>query len=85
MDSRPNRFAVRVCHDVSPKGAPRTTDRRNASNSASVWGTPREKTPEPLFVPDLGYLLLLPLPVECHSHVSVPNVKLKEPFATIEG
>jgi hypothetical protein len=31
--SRPNRLAVCSTHDASPKGHPRTTDRRNASNS----------------------------------------------------
>ena len=38
VDCSPSRFAVRCCHDASPNGAPRTTERRNASNSASVCG-----------------------------------------------
>ena len=38
VDCNPSRFAVRSCHDVSPNGEPRTTDRRNDSNSASVCG-----------------------------------------------
>jgi len=38
VDCRPNRFAVRSCHNLSPNGAPRTTERRKASNSAALCG-----------------------------------------------
>ena len=36
VDCKPNCLAVRPCHDSPPNGAPRTTDRRNAANSASL-------------------------------------------------
>src|SRR2546423_1685163 len=35
-DSRPNAAAVCACQGSSPKGAPRTTDRRRAASSPSV-------------------------------------------------
>lgn len=38
VDCTPNRFGVRSCQDGSPNGAPRTAERRNAANSASVYG-----------------------------------------------
>ena len=38
VDCRPSRVAVRSCHDASPNGQPRATDRRKASSSASVCG-----------------------------------------------
>ena len=46
VDSKPKRFAVLCCHGPSPNGAPRTTDRRNASSSASVcaaWTCSRQR------------------------------------------
>ena len=36
-DCKPNAVAVFFCQRSAPNGAPRTTDRRNAASSPSVW------------------------------------------------
>jgi hypothetical protein len=38
VDCNSRRFAVRACHESSPNGALRTTDRHGAANSASFCG-----------------------------------------------